>query len=135
MKQQSFVLDSYALLAYFQAEAGGSSVRDILKQARENRAQAFLSLLNLGEIFYTVARRRGKETARGVVENISFLPVQCVEAGRERVLEAAEIKADYSLSYADAFAAACALEFSAVLVTGDAEFQTVEPRIPVLWIE
>ena len=47
MRQQSFVLDSYALLAYFQAEAGGSSVRDILKQARENRAQAFLSLLNL----------------------------------------------------------------------------------------
>lgn len=134
MKQQSFVMDSYALLAYFQAEAGGSSVRDILKKARDNRAQAFLSLLNLGEIYYTVARRRGKETARAAVENISLLPVLCVDASRERVLEAAEIKADYPLSYADAFAAACALEFSAELVTGDPEFKALESLIPILWI-
>lgn len=134
MKKQRFVLDSYALLAYLQAEPGGEWVRDLLKKASTGKASVFLSIISLGEIYYIIARKRGEDTAGAIVEDISSLPVEQLEAGTERVLNAAAIKAGYPVSYADAFAAAAALEFSAILVTGDPEFKALESRISIRWL-
>lgn len=134
MKKKGFILDSYALLAYFQAEQGGAIVRDILKKARDAEASALLSVINLGEIYYIVARKLGTETARELVEDIKGLPLELIDADRARALAAAEIKAQHPLSYADAFAAAAALEFSATIVTGDPEFKEVESQVSVLWL-
>lgn len=134
MNKQVFILDSYALLAYFQAEKGGDTVLDILKKSRIREVNALLSMINLGEIYYIVLRKLGSNTARAVVDDISGLPVDLAEASKERVIAAAQIKAKHPLSYADAFATAAAMEFSATIVTGDPEFKTMEPYIPVLWI-
>ena len=60
MSKPKYILDSYALLAYFQAEpVAGAKVRDILKEAAAGAAEAFLSVISLGEIYYIVARKRG----------------------------------------------------------------------------
>ena len=134
MKKQRFVLDSYALLAYLQAEPGGEWVRDMLKKASTGKARVFLPTINLGEMYYIIARERGEDTAGAIVKDISSLPVEQLEAGTERVLNAAAIKAGYPLSYADAFAAAAALEFSAILVTGDPEFKVLESRMSIRWL-
>ena len=134
MKKKGFILDSYALLAYFQAEQGGETVRDILKKAQAGEASTMLSVINLGEIYYIVCRKLGAERARAVIEDISQLPVDLIEAGKARALAAAEIKAQYPLSYADAFAVAAAMEFSATIVTGDPEFKAVESYASVLWL-
>lgn len=134
MNKKVFILDSYALLAYLQAEQGGEAVRDILQKAQAKEASALLSVINLGEIYYIVYRKLGAETARTVVEDISGLPVDLVDAGKARVLAAAEIKAQHPLSYADAFAAAAAMEFSATIVSGDQEFKAVEPYVSILWL-
>ena len=55
---------------------------------------------------------------------------------RALILEAARIKADYPMSYADAFAAATAIQLGAPLWTGDPEllvadaaWQTVDPGV------
>ncbi len=45
-----FVLDSFALLAYFQAEPGGQRVRELLEAARDRQVVLYLSLINAGEI-------------------------------------------------------------------------------------
>lgn len=134
MKKKGFILDSYALLAYFQAEQGGGVVRDILKKARAAEASVLLSVINLGEIYYIVSRKLGIATARELVEDIKGLPLDLIDADRDRVLAAAEVKAQHPLSYADAFAVAAALEFSATIVTGDSEFKAVESQISVLWL-
>jgi ribonuclease VapC len=134
VKKKGFILDSYALLAYFQAEQGGGVVRDILKKARAAEASVLLSVINLGEIYYIVSRKLGIATARELVEDIKGLPLDLIDADRDRVLAAAEVKAQHPLSYADAFAVAAALEFSATIVTGDSEFKAVESQISVLWL-
>ncbi len=134
MKTSKYVLDSYALLAYFQAEPGGERVRQLLKEAYVGRSEVFLSVINLGEIYYIVARRRGRDAAISLVEDLSRLPVDVVDAGTKRVLAAADIKAQHRVSYADAFAAATAEELTATLVTGDPEMKEVESRVPVLWL-
>ncbi|MFO7885903.1 MAG: type II toxin-antitoxin system VapC family toxin [Desulfobacteraceae bacterium] len=134
MKNKGFILDSYALLAYFQAEQGGEAVRDILKKVQAGEAYTLLSVINLGEIYYIVSRKLGMETGRAVIEDISKMPVDLIEADTARAIAAAEIKAQYPLSYADAFAVAAAMEFSATIVTGDPEFKAVESYASVLWL-
>lgn len=133
-KKPGFVLDSFALLAYFQAEQGGEQVRQILKKALHGHVLVFVSVISLGEVYYIVARKRGKNTAREIIQDIESLPVNVLDAGFERVIRAADVKADHPMSYADAFVAAAAMEFSASIVSGDPEFKAVEINTSVLWI-
>jgi predicted nucleic acid-binding protein len=134
MNKPKYILDSYALLAYFQAEPSGAKVRDILKEAAAGASAASLSIISLGEIYYIVARKRGEEEAGAITEAISRLPVGLVDATKERVLAAARVKAQYPISYADAFVVATAIEFMATIVTGDPEFKETESRVAVLWL-
>ena len=134
MNRPKYILDSYALLAYFQAEPAGAKVRDILKEASAGAVAVFLSVISLGEIYYIVARKRGEEKAGEITELVSRLPVGLVDATKERVLAAARVKAQHPVSYADAFVVATAIEFTATIITGDPEFKETESRVAVLWL-
>jgi predicted nucleic acid-binding protein len=134
VNRPKYILDSYALLAYFQAEPAGAKVRNILKEAGAGASKAFLSVISLGEIYYIVARKRGEAEAGAITEAISRLPVGLVDVTRERVLAAARVKAQHPVSYADAFVVATAIEFTATIVTGDPEFKETESRVAVLWL-
>jgi hypothetical protein len=59
-----FVLDSFALLAFFQGEAGMERVRAVLKEAEQGRCQVYLSWINLGEVLYITEREQGQLKAR-----------------------------------------------------------------------
>jgi len=50
------------------------------------------------------------------------------------VFQAAEYKAGHSISYADCFALAAAMEQKASIVTGDPEFRKVGHLVKVMWI-
>lgn len=134
MNKPKYVLDSYAVLAYFQAEPAGSKVRDILKEASSGRVAVFLSVISLGEIYYIIARKRGEEKAGAITKDISRLPVDLIDVTTKRVLAAAHVKALHPISYADAFVVAAAEEFSATIVTGDPEFKETESRAAVFWL-
>lgn len=133
-KKPAFVLDSYALLAYFQAEQGALKVKELLHQAREGTVAVFLSLINLGEIAYTVERRLGGDTLQQRLLDIAALPIDVCAVNKERVLAAAHLQAAFPISYADAFAAALAQEMGAPLVTSDPEFKHLQPLVAILWI-
>ena len=134
MKKPKYILDSYALLAYFQGEHGGEQVRKILKEASTGQAQVSLSVINLGEIYYIISRRRGEELARSIVDDMALLPIELLAATTERILHAVSIKARYSVSYADAFVIAGAEELFASILTGDPEFKEIESWIDVFWL-
>ena len=93
-----------------------------------------MSVINVGEAVYNVTRRYGEESARKVLAEFQFLPIQVYEATCERVLAAAHLKACYPISSADAFAAALAQELNAGLLTGDPEFKAVEQMLKVHWL-
>lgn len=52
----------------------------------------------------------------------------------EGCLEAAEIKAQYPIAYADAFIVATALREEARIITGDPDFKKVEHLVHVEWL-
>jgi len=134
VKKPNFVLDSFALLAYLQAEPASLKVKEMLKQVRDGDAEVFLSLINLGEIVYTVERKLGEDTSREVLQDVLTLPIEIAEVTMERVLSAAHIKGRCPISYADAFAVALAQEMCATLITGDPEFKRVESLVKIIWL-
>jgi predicted nucleic acid-binding protein len=94
----------------------------------------YLSTINLDEILYITDRRKGADAAVLALGAIDQLPLSQVEATRPRVLAAARIKAQRSLSYADSFAVSTALEFDCPVVMGDTEFKTVSDLIHIEWL-
>ena len=134
MRKTIYVLDSYAILAYFQAEPGGLKVKELLKQAKAEYAETSMSLINLGEVIYNTGRKLGEDRANEILDDIMLLPIKLAEVTRDRVSEAARIKMQYPISYADAFAVSLAQELNATIVTGDPEFKQVESLVTLFWL-
>lgn len=131
---RGFVFDSFAVLALLNDEPGASRVEDLLRQARAGEVNLAMSLINLGEVAYIVERRQGEAAVPSILAFLYALPLQFYSVDRGRVLGAAHIKAVHLLAYADAFAAALALELESTLLTGDPEFHSLEGKISIEWM-
>jgi predicted nucleic acid-binding protein len=130
----TYLLDSHALLAFFQGEPGADRVAEILRDSRQRSFDVFICMMNLGEIVYLTKRRFGDEKKIEVISRIYQLGLKVLSVTDALVFQAAEFKAQYALSYADCFALACAVNHSATLVTGDPEFKTVTHLIEIAWM-
>ena len=130
----AYVLDSYALLAHFEDEAGGAQVEKILKAAQAGKTKLFFSVINFGEVYYTTFRERGREDAEEVRSMMEQLPITVVPADRENTLEAAKLKGAHAVAYADCFAAALGIRKKARVVTGDPEFKKFGELVAVEWL-
>ncbi len=129
-----FVLDSFALLAHLQNEAGQPRVLDLLQKAQHGECYLLMSLINLGEVCYLVERRRGLPAVQRMLAAVQNLPIEITPADQEAVLAAAHLKAGFPIAFADAFAAAAAQARHAILLTGDPEFKALGGRIQVEWL-
>lgn len=130
--KRTLVIDSWAMLALLKNEPGaGSEVVRLFDAAAEGRASLHMSWINLGEVFYIVARMAGEDTAARRLETIRTLPLRLHEADSRAVLGAARIKAGRRLAYADAFAVHLAREIDAELVTGDPEILALTDLVRV----
>jgi ribonuclease VapC len=116
-KPRHYVLDSFAVLAYLEGEAGMPRVRDLLEKSLAGTIGLHLSMINLGEALYIIERERGLTQAHLALAAVDQLPVHLVPATRNVVLAAAHVKASNAISYADAFAAATAQQYEAAVVT------------------
>ncbi len=111
----SFCLDSWAVLRWLEgSEPAAGRVEEVLA------GRPHMSWVNAGEVFYISARAGGRELAESIVDDLRRL-VELDDPMPERVLQAAAIKADHPMAYADAFAVATSVAHEAVLLTGDPE--------------
>lgn len=129
-----YVLDSYALLAHFQAEPGAAQVAKLLELGDSGRTTLFISVVNVAEVLYILERQRGLDQVKSAIAIVNVLPLELLEVNRALAFSAAHIKANHPLSLADAFAAALAKEKRARLVTGDPEFESLAKEIPIEWL-
>lgn len=133
--QKKYVIDSFALLAYLQKEQFSLKVLEIIESAEKGTTKLWLSIINYGEVIYITERVFGLETTRKTIALIDQLPMEIVEADRKLTFDAAHIKANYSISYADAFSAALAITKDAAVVTADPEFKKIEKFLDVHWLK
>ena len=129
---KTYVLDASALLVFLRDGPGASKVGQLLKEAVRGCAHVLMSAVNYGEVYGLILRQFGSEQALGSVHAVRPLPVEVLDATLQRALKAAEVKAEYTLYYADCFAAGLAIECKAILVTSDSDFRKLGHGIPVV---
>ena len=127
------VLDASAVMAFFEDRPGAEKVEELIRQAVEGKKDLLMSVVNWGEVYYSVWRAKGHEAAKRVMAEIAQLPIEIVDADREMTKLAAEFRAQHKLPYADCFAAALAQEHKAALLTTDKDFAEMDKHVNVLW--
>lgn len=131
---ETWVLDSFALLALLGGEPGGDEVAHLMRQAQQGKVRLLMTWVNVGEIAYIVERRWGAGRLRQILAMLDEVALEVVPVERELALAAAHIKAGFPIAYADAFAAALAVQIGATLATGDPEFQQLETILRIHWL-
>lgn len=132
------VFDAFALIAWLQEESGASQVEEWLAKAERKNVEIFVSIINLGEVYYRLQKAGQGEAAEEFLQDIRarVIPLKVVPATNRRVLAAARLKARYPIAYADGFAAALAQELHSPLLTGDADFEQLarDGALQVEWL-
>ena len=128
----NYVLDAFAVLTYLGDEEGADKVEELLDRAESGEVKLIMNYVNLGEVYYIIAREFGVAKANEAIAVIKKWNLEFVGVDESLSLTAARIKAMHGLSYADAFVVATAISREGTIVTGDKEFEGVYPNI--LWI-
>ena len=133
----SIVLDSFALIGYLENEAFSARIEKLLKQARKGKIRVFLHAIHLGEVYYITLREQGQSLADLAYARIKSFPLRYIDVIDEELLKTtARLKANYPISYADAFAASLAIINNSYLLTGDPEYKKLEKKenISIEWL-
>lgn len=133
-KARAFVLDTWAVIAYLEDEPSAAQIADLIASAHEEGIPVYMAVVNVGEVWYTIAREVSEEDANSSVKALRDLRIRFENVDWELTQEAARLKAQHKMSYADCYAAALAKVKKADLVTGDREFKPLEEQIRIAWV-
>ncbi|UPM41825.1 PIN domain-containing protein [Halocatena salina] len=121
----SYVFDTEAIIAYLYKEPGHETISSLLDTVFTGNGEGVLSETNASEVFYLVARFEGTAEETPTTDSLRLADRDIRALNRRGLaIESAdwrltgEIKADGSLSIADATAVALAHEQNATLVIG-----------------
>jgi predicted nucleic acid-binding protein len=135
----TMVLDAHALMVLFNDEPGSEEVEKLLLKAESGTPKLLMSIVNWGEIYYSILRGASQEMADAKSHEIAGMQIELVPVDArdlELVRQAAVFKATKKMSYADCFAAALAKTRNAELVTGDPGFKVVESELKkIRWLK
>lgn len=128
------ILDASALMSFFEDRSGADKVEALLAEAAEKKGRLLISVINWGEVFYSVWRSHGERAAEAKAREIGQLPIELVAVDFDLAKLAASFKAEHNLPYADCFAAALAQVRKAALVTSDKDFERVASLVKIVWV-
>src|SRR5580692_7563889 len=129
------VLDSFALIAYFRDEPGAETMEGMLVAAGKKDSPLLMTDVNYAEVKYSIVRKDGAGAWAEAAKVLEGLPIDFHSTTRTLADAAADFKARFKLSLADAFAAELAREKKTELVTGDPEFRPLEKEIKIHWLK
>ena len=118
----AYVLDTSALVSYFNDEPEAGQVEVVLRQPDE----LMIPFMTMMELRYVLLRAYSVSHVDQIIETLRSCGASIVESSPVWGIQAAEIKARGGLSLADAWIAALALMHNAELVHKDPEFDRVE---------
>ena len=129
------VVDSFALIAYFRDEPGAMAMEDLLVTAVRKESPLHMTDVNYAEVKYSIVKKDGAAAWEEAGRILQGLPIEFHSTSRALADAAADLKARFKISLADAFAAALAKERNAELVTGDPEFKPLSKEIRINWLK
>ncbi len=126
-----YVLDTSAWLTLIEDEEGADTVQEILENASAGN-HILVSFMTFMEVFYISIQENDINEAPQRLELIQSLPIQRKESSSATGLIAAEFKARFRMSVADAWIGALAREVGGILVHKDPEFEELRHEIRLL---
>ena len=127
-----WLLDTSALLALRDNEAGANEVADLLSNAQSGKARCFGCFITLMEVLYRVWKDEGEAAGRLAHAQCLALPIEWLHETPDMLAGAARLKATQRLSLADAWIAAAAELEAATLVHKDPELTALPQQQLVL---
>ena len=122
---EKFILDTSAILTWFEAEAGMERVKQIIQEE-----QVYLPWIVLLEVNYITQQERGEIVSQNRYATLKKLFTNIIwEMDEPTLLTAARWKARYRVSFADAIIAAYAFRQEATLLHKDPEFEALPPQV------
>lgn len=130
-----YILDTSALLAYIEDEAGAEYIESLLIEAEKGEAVLHIVFISLTEVFYITAREQNESVALDRIKLMQSLAVQIHESYENLNTHAGRLKANNNISIADAYIAALCQEQNGILVHKDPEYEKLsllidEYRLP-----
>jgi len=127
---KEYVLDATAVIRYFGVGSaqGGDKVRTLFEKAEKGQTHLSMSVINMGEVLYILLKYIGEERARSYIQALLHA-VTMVGVDAPSTIQAATLKHQYKLGYADSFAAALAIASKATLVSADPSFEKLNKSL------
>jgi len=129
-----YVLDANALLRFVDNEPGGVEVGQLLKRALANDVELLMSVVNWGEVLHYVLKIQGQAAMEAFESHYQSLPIRMLVVDQVVARIAAELRFRFKIPYADAFAAAAAVQNQATVVTADYDFSLVRGTVKVQFL-
>jgi predicted nucleic acid-binding protein len=120
-----YLLDTSAFMCLRDNEPGAARVAAIVEQGAVGEVGCCGCFMTLMELYYRVWKDEGRDRGREAYDDVRRLPVEWIHESPELLERAAALKATQSLSLADAWIGAAALEAGAILVHKDPEYQGI----------
>lgn len=125
--REPMLLDTSALIALMEDEAGAQQVEQAIRQKK-----TLLPWLVLLEVHYITQQERGRAEADRRFAIAKELPSTILwEIDEPMVLTASRLKAGFHLSLADSLIAAYAIREGATLMHKDPEFEALADQVPL----
>jgi predicted nucleic acid-binding protein len=121
----SYVLDTSALLTFWNNEEGADTVERILRSGR----RVSVSFMSYMEGRYRIWKNTGKEESEEFSQYLNLLSLERIDITDQIFEKAIEIKATNSLSVCDSWIIATAIVTGSVLVHKDPEFEQVKGMV------
>ncbi len=128
------VLDTWPILEWMnRRQPATDAVERLFDDSLAGTARVFMSAINAGEVYYFLRKKHSERIAESWRESSRTLPVTIEVPTMDEIWDAALLKGQYPMAYADAFAAALAHKYRCPLITGDPEFRLI-PGLELDWI-
>jgi predicted nucleic acid-binding protein len=133
MKNEKVVLDTSAVITYFEGEKGKDIVEELLISSAASNATLLLPFCVAIEFYYINFNNIGEEAANQRFAMLMSFPVELIKSIDEPyMIEAGRLKASYPISLADSLIAAYACLEDAPLVHKDPEYLELKEEIKLI---
>jgi len=132
---RSLVLDSHALLTYLEGETGSDFVASALSMADQGNAEVFMTIVNWGEVYYSILRAKGERRAQEATHVLDQLPIEIVNMDMNLVQRASRFREKFRIPNGLCFAASLADSHTCPVITGDELFRKMGDAVQILWLK
>jgi predicted nucleic acid-binding protein len=133
MINEKVILDTSAVVTYFEDEDGKDIVEELLSSSASGSSRLLLPFSAAIEFYYINFNNIGEEIANQRFALLMSLPLEVIKNIDEPyMIEAGRLKASYPISFADSLIAAYAFREDAPLVHKDPEYMELKEEIKLI---